>query len=239
MKRLLWAGAVALLLHGALLLMKFNSHWQQPPRPLPQGIFLTLTAMPQEAPKVMEKSKAPPTPMIKETKPAVKPVARPKSQPKPVLRKKEEERPVVTTDTVATEQEHITPEEPAPSGQQSMKEPQPEALLPASLPAAGPQNDSGTEQTTIEATPLYRQNPPPDYPPLARRRGQEGTLQLDVLVNSRGGVNEVRLAESSGHDLLDRAAMAAVQAWLFQPGKRGDEAIDMWVRVPIRFALHD
>jgi len=103
---------------------------------------------------------------------------------------------------------------PAPSPPQSMGEPQPEADKPADL-SAGRQNAGEAEQPAIEATPLYRQNPPPDSPPLARRRGQEGTVQLDVLVNSRGGVNAVRLAKTSGHDLLDRAAMAGVQTWLF------------------------
>jgi protein TonB len=64
-------------------------------------------------------------------------------------------------------------------------------------------------------------------------------VQLDVLVNSRGGVNQVRLAATSGHELLDRAAAEAVENWLFAPGKRGEQTIDMWVRVPIRFALHE
>jgi len=238
MKRLLWAGAVALMLHGALLLMKFNSHRQQPPRPLPRGIYLTLTAMPQETPRVTEKSKAPP--VTRKTKPTVKPAPRPKSQAKHVVRPpKKEEHPVAAAATAATDQEPMMANDAQPIQQQSMEEPQPEAFLPAPLPAAGQQSANGPEQTTMEATPLYRQNPPPGYPALARRRGQEGTVQLDVLVNRRGGVNEVRLAESSGHALLDRAAMAAVQTWLFQPGKRGEENIDMWVRVPIRFALQD
>jgi len=236
MKRLLWAGAIAVALHGALLMMKFGTHSQQP-RPQPQGISLTLTAAPQEERKATENSKPPP--IIKDDKPAVKPAVRPKGPPKPVQPKKTEEEQPVAPGTMATEQEQFTTGEPAPSLQQIKEEPQPGANSLAALPAAGPQSESGTEQRPIEATPLYRQNPPPDYPPLARRRNLEGTVQLDVLVNSRGGVNEVRLAETSGHELLDRAAMAAVQNWLFQPGKRGDETIDMWVRVPIRFALHD
>jgi hypothetical protein len=31
--------------------------------------------------------------------------------------------------------------------------------------------------------------------------------------------------------------MAAVEKWLFEPGRRGDEAVAMRVRVPIRFVL--
>ncbi|MBU0909747.1 MAG: hypothetical protein KJ717_09275, partial [Proteobacteria bacterium] len=81
MKRLLWAGVVALVLHGALLLIKFSSPQIQPPRPLPQGICLTLTAVPQEAPMT---AKNEPAPMKKEAKALVKPVARPQSRPKPV-----------------------------------------------------------------------------------------------------------------------------------------------------------
>lgn len=239
MKRLLWAGAVALLLHGALLLMKFGSQRLQPPRPLPRGISLTLTAMPQEQPKVTAKNKPPP--IEQADKPAVRPPVRPYSRPKPVPLKKaekaEEEQPVAAS-AISPVQRQLTTAEPAPSPPQSMGEPQPEADKPADL-SAGRQNAGEAEQPAIEATPLYRQNPPPAYPPLARRRGQEGTVQLDVLVNSRGGVNAVRLAETSGHDLLDRAAMAGVQTWLFEPGKRGEQTIDMWVRVPIRYALHD
>jgi protein TonB len=237
MKRLLWAGTLSLALHGALLLMKFGSHGQQPPRPLPQGISIELAAVPQETPKTKEISKPPH--ITKDDKPAVKPAIRPQGPPKPVPPKKTEEEQPAAPGTMATEQEQIPAGEPAPSLQQIKEEPQPGANGLTTLPAAGPQSESGTEQPAIEATPLYRRNPPPDYPPLARRRGLEGTVQLDVLVNSRGGVNQVRLAETSGHDLLDRAAIAAVGNWLFQPGKRGDETIDMWVRVPIRFALHD
>ncbi|MCJ7600776.1 MAG: energy transducer TonB [Desulfobulbaceae bacterium] len=238
MKRLLWAGAIAVALHGALLLMKFGSHSQQP-RPLPQGISLTLTAVPQEERQATESSKPPP--ITKDDKPAVKPAVRPKSPPKPIAPKKTEETQPVAISSMATGEERMTTGGPSPSLQQSKEEQQqqPGANSLTTLPAAGPQSASGTEQAAIEATPLYRRNPPPDYPPLARRRGLEGTVQLDVLVNSRGDVNQVRLAETSGHDLLDRAAIAAVENWLFQPGKRGDETIDMWVRVPIRFALHD
>jgi protein TonB len=236
MKRLLWAGAIALALHGALLLMKFGSHSQQP-RPLPQGISLTLTAVPQEERQAMESSKPPP--ITKDDKPAVKPAVRPKSPPKPIAPTKTEEEQPIAAGTILTEQEQIPAGEPAPSQQKMKEESQPGANTLPVLPAAGQQSESGTEQRATRATPLYRRNPPPDYPPLARRRGLEGTVQLDVLINSHGGVNQVRLAETSGHDLLDRAAIAAVENWLFQPGKRGDETIDMWVRVPIRFALHD
>jgi len=236
MKSLLLAGTLSLTLHGALLLVKFDSQGEQPPQPLPQVISIALEA-PQETPQATAISKPP---AIKQTaKPKVIQAARPTSPPKPApppKKAEEEEQPAVAAETTATEQAQ-TAGQPEPARPPSGEEAQSAATCLAALPAAGPQ--SGTGQQEIEATPLYRQNPPPDYPPLARRRGLEGAVQLAVLVNSRGGVNQVRLAETSGHDLLDRAAVAAVENWLFQPGKRGEQTIDMWVRVPIRFALHD
>jgi protein TonB len=107
------------------------------------------------------------------------------------------------------------------------------AAFPA--PAAG--GNRRQEQEKTGACPLYRQNPPPDYPPLARKRGLEGTVELDVLVGADGKADTVRLALTSGHDLLDRAAQAAVEKWLFEPGRKGEQTAAMWVRVPVRFAL--
>jgi protein TonB len=87
------------------------------------------------------------------------------------------------------------------------------------------------------ASPNYKENRPPSYPLLARRRSYEGTVILDVLVGSDGTVDSIKLAQSSGHETLDRAAIKSVRKWIFHPGKRGDEALEMWVTVPIRFQL--
>ena len=88
-----------------------------------------------------------------------------------------------------------------------------------------------------EAFPLYKENPAPAYPALAQRRRYQGTVLLDVLVNSQGRVGTVKLFKTSGHALLDKAALAAVEGWQFVPGRRGEENIDMWVRIPVRFQI--
>lgn len=99
-----------------------------------------------------------------------------------------------------------------------------------------PPPGSRKEPITL-ATPDYKINHPPTYPLLAKRRRYEGTVLLDVLVSPRGIVDSVELAQSSGHQILDRAAVKAVRKWIFHPGKKGDEAREMWVTVPIRFQL--
>jgi protein TonB len=88
-----------------------------------------------------------------------------------------------------------------------------------------------------EAIPLYRKNPSPKYPRIARRRDYQGTVVIEALVNREGKVEDLRLSHSSGYRVLDRAAMKSVKDWVFEPGRRGDEEVEMWVKIPVRFQL--
>jgi protein TonB len=83
----------------------------------------------------------------------------------------------------------------------------------------------------------YLRNPPPAYPPMSRRRGEQGTVILRVLVNAEGGAEKVAVRTSSGHELLDQAAHDAVHHWRFVPARQGDEPVAASVLVPITFAL--
>ena len=89
-----------------------------------------------------------------------------------------------------------------------------------------------------EAMPLYRLNPPPEYPVLAKKRGYQGTVVLEVLVDLNGRVSDLLVFKSSGYSALDRKASESVKKWLFEPGMRGNRRVKMWVRVPIRFQLN-
>jgi periplasmic protein TonB len=84
----------------------------------------------------------------------------------------------------------------------------------------------------------YARNPRPMYPASARRRAQEGTVTIRVLVGADGAVEHAELAESSGVDALDDAALATVRSrWRFIPARRDGVAVESWVLVPIQFAL--
>jgi protein TonB len=104
-------------------------------------------------------------------------------------------------------------------------------------PITASHSSSSTPLPIREATPAYRKNPIPDYPSLARKKNIEGTVILEVKVNPNGTVAEMHLFQSSGHSILDKAAMNSVRKWIFEPGMKGDEPIPMWVRIPIRFQL--
>jgi protein TonB len=95
----------------------------------------------------------------------------------------------------------------------------------------------GAESEVVLARPLYRDNPLPVYPALARRRQWQGTVVLEVLVKADGLVAELMVEQSSGHRVLDEAALAAVRNWRFTPGRQGRQPVAMKVLVPVRFGL--
>ena len=77
----------------------------------------------------------------------------------------------------------------------------------------------------------------PSYPSSARRQGVQGTTLLRVHVLDDGRVGEIIVQESAGHPDLDQAAAGAVRQWRFEPARRGDEPVAMWVLLPIEFRL--
>ncbi len=50
------------------------------------------------------------------------------------------------------------------------------------------------------------------YPVLARKGRQQGRVVIEFSINTTGALDFVEVAQSSGHTLLDRAALKAVRA---------------------------
>lgn len=132
--------------------------------------------------------------------------------------------------------------------------PIPAAASPSRAPTATPASVGGSDPATPLATApapppapepyvppssraAYLNNPPPAYPTLCRRLGQEGVVVLAVDVDDAGRPTAVRLARSSGVPALDEAALRAVAGWRFTPASRGGRPVPATVETPIRFSL--
>jgi protein TonB len=110
-----------------------------------------------------------------------------------------------------------------------------------------PQSTASFEENNAVATQLayippsqhaaYLKNPKPAYPTQARKRGMEGRVILRVFVRADGGVKSVELQQSSGYELLDRAARITVLRWRFAPATRGGHTVDGEVLIPFDFRL--
>jgi len=94
------------------------------------------------------------------------------------------------------------------------------------------------KESLIEfAKPLYKKNPLPVYPAIAKRRGYQGIVELKVLVSEKGKVSAIKILKSSGYKSLDRQAVSTVKNWHFEPGKKNDIIQSVWVKIPVKFEL--
>jgi periplasmic protein TonB len=88
------------------------------------------------------------------------------------------------------------------------------------------------------ARPLGGYQVKPRYPEAARKAGAQGVTLLRVRVLENGRVGEVLIEKSAGFRELDFSAAEAVKKWLFEPARRGKEPVQVWVLLPVKFALH-
>lgn len=96
---------------------------------------------------------------------------------------------------------------------------------------------AGFDQLPTMEQPRYRKAFPPNYPRLARRKGQQGTVKVKAKVGLGGEVETVELLESSGHKVLDDSALKTVKQWQFYPYQVDQKLSVAWVEVPVEFTL--
>ncbi|MEQ1772845.1 MAG: energy transducer TonB [Burkholderiales bacterium] len=206
------AASVATHVLVLTLLPAWNALRESPPRPL------TVELAKQEPPEIVL-----PKPLPMETRPErltrepVKPVAKPVVNP-PV------QAPILTAPPEAP------PSPAAPLVPEQRPAPPPEVPRPPSTPVV-------TAVTPPRSDAAYLNNPRPAYPLAARRRGDQGTVLIRVLVSADGLAASVGLEKTSGHPSLDEAALSAVKSWRFVPARQGGQAIESPYVVPVVFKL--
>lgn len=130
---------------------------------------------------------------------------------------------------------------PLPSPQQTPLETASRPLPGAAAadPAAPATAAAAPASPVVITAPRYRRPPTPAvYPPRAIELGLSGTVLVRARVGTDGETEEMRVWRSSGHPLLDAAALAAVRRWAFEPASVGGQRVEAWVEVPIHFRLN-
>jgi protein TonB len=127
--------------------------------------------------------------------------------------------------------------QPVPSAPAIVAAPEPRPITVPEQPRLAAVEPEEVTMTSQMLAAVYLRNPKPSYPNLSRRLNEQGTVLLRVFVTSAGNATTVELKQSSGFARLDRAAQEAVQDWKFVPAKRGEQPVDAWVVVPIKFSL--
>jgi len=159
----------------------------------------------------------------------------PKPRPAPVPKTVTQRPPVAPPAPQPLAIQAPTPEPQAPTG---VLEPQPPTPPAAAVVAQAPAAPAAPPKVELPSSSAdYLNNPPPPYPPLSKRLGEQGKVVVRAFIDERGVATRAEVRSSSGFDRLDQAALQTVLKWRYVPGKRAGVAEGMWFNVPINFVL--
>lgn len=212
----------------ALAILALQSNPVQQRTTIEQPILISLISPQESRPKI---DPTPPVPQPSKPQPA-------KPRPaKPV----EEHQQTPVHDTPA--EKVITQSSPLPAAETAAPPREREiAATPQNIEPAAPTTTVTTAEPQPEVEPPrfnadYLDNPSPRYPPLSRRKGEEGRVMLRVFVEPNGLPSQIQLQRSSGFPSLDQSAQETVRQWKFIPARQGGQPQGAWVIVPIQFNL--
>jgi TonB family protein len=98
---------------------------------------------------------------------------------------------------------------------------------PCKTPPAEEREPSGPGIVLPRFTP---ENPPrwPGYPKESRKRGEQGTVKMLLLVNEKGRVSHARVVKSTGYPALDQLGLDTARDWKIAPGAVDGQVQCMW-----------
>jgi periplasmic protein TonB len=207
--------AASVVLHAAALAL--GPHLRRTHIEPPQVLRVVIAELQAPEPRVQEPLAPPPPPRpeIPRARARVTPAPLPRREPEPTTASRPEPAVVPseapTTPADAPTAPAVQPAPPAVAARESLVAP--------------------------DFRAAYLNNPPPAYPRIARRNGEQGTVTLRVHVRTDGVPAQVELERSSGSNALDLAALETVKNWRFAPARRAGDPVAAWVIVPVVFRL--
>ncbi|WP_318459993.1 energy transducer TonB [Photobacterium leiognathi] len=212
----------------------------------PEPVIQPIAETPVEPIKPVAKTMtpAPKTEMkklVQKTKPVTKPKAEPKKKavPKKTVTKKAEVKKPAQNKTVKKAQ----PTKPITTSKKFTldkpnNKPATKSVVEVNKKTKNQQATLGSSEPQLVSKPTFATKPSPvSYPRLAKRRGIEGTVLVEVLIGKDGKQLKQKLAKSSGASVLDKAALKAIKLWRFSPHIIDGKAIAHRVQIPVRFKL--
>ncbi|MCK9540830.1 MAG: energy transducer TonB [Novosphingobium sp.] len=114
-------------------------------------------------------------------------------------------------------------------------DPQPVSVPAPPAPPAAPAPPSIVTASNLGTRMIS--GSPPGYPLESRRRKEQGTVELLVILGLDGRVEAISVSRSSGHSRLDSAALNAVRRWRWSPTTRDGSPVKVRGVVEIPFVL--
>ena len=223
-----------------------------PPEQQVDEPIMTMSMTMVEAPEVAPEQEAPP-PAPAQAAPAPPPMPTP--APAPVatstIALPEVELPDAPVEPVELESElpELTEAQPEPTPQpQPAPEPAPEpSPEPAETAAPSPEPAAAQRDAAPAAEPAPSNEPVsvgqvaptnrvnPSYPPRAQRRGMEGFVEVEFVIQRNGSVDgsSIRVSNAQPRRVFEDAAREAIARWQFEPSqqlRRATQRIEFQLR---------
>jgi protein TonB len=117
--------------------------------------------------------------------------------------------------------------------------------LPTEPAKEQPSFDPATKQVSagpfeladVDVPPRLTSQEMPTYTKRARRKGQEGTVALNLLINERGTIVDLRLKRTIPDSDLNEAVLDIIRSWRFDPARKAGVPVSVWKPVTIEFSI--
>lgn len=96
---------------------------------------------------------------------------------------------------------------------------------------------AGCAEELPRTPPQQLSGSPFHYPEELWDAGVEGETLLRLFVLPSGEVDTVRIERASGYAAFDSAAVGGARDLRFEPARRGEEPVSVWVLLPVQFQL--
>lgn len=224
---------VSLLAHGGLFLNRSPLVRLSEPQTAPLSLRLAVTPAPTAPINTVEPSSQAPPAAPQET-----------TLPRPAVR---QESPFQKRSAHhANPEKRRTPSKKTPPSKASRgQESSAKASLPtspqnAAQPPLGKPETTGPRRTSFDAVdgPKFLQPPAPRYPRLARRKGVEGQVLMELTIDAEGRLMSASIKKRGGNG-FDEAALEVVRKAIFRPATHNGRPSACIVLLPIHFTLRN
>jgi protein TonB len=133
----------------------------------------------------------------------------------------------------------LRPLESAPSQPMQALPVEPEPAKPIERPEPElPETVAGAlvELDEVDSRPVGVQQPAPEYPAVARRLQQHGSVYLRLLIDERGRVAAVEVTGGDAGPRLTKTATDAVRRWRYRAAIKDGVRVKVWMPAKIEFA---
>jgi TonB family protein len=98
---------------------------------------------------------------------------------------------------------------------------------------------AATAQVPIETyqAPKAIETKPASYPPNEIDKGEEGWVIVNMMINREGKPYEATVVDSTGNRAFEKAALAAVEKWSFEPATMNGAPIEAGSTFKLKFRL--